>query len=408
MRYLYGDSAPFPLQYNFLQTLETFVAAAARAVRLDAEARALQDLAAEGAVTRAKSVVAVENYHQQLVRHIQESVGQATDPQVIEYARQAIDSGARFVDEAKRQCVATAEREQASARIEVDRRRAEIREAVGTFLLVGRLAILESRVTMSLTDGRNDIATVFTHPDGIVTAFTLNVAHSPAWQVPRRVVDFAAGVDLMIGVRKSLFKRTVAPETVHLDEYFLSGFDLSDDTAEIRLRRKLTDPRDAFLFKLRRADTEILAEVQRLGEAETEAGPPAVDAGDRQQLERLWQLIRAGVADVLPHKERLVSVSLDGQDLFDNGLAIPFVERLLRLLAPTVIEIARRSPNTSELSLKVENDSGKREEIYVKKEDLALQIDPLGVKERQLFASMGLLREQWVANTLVAAPAASS
>jgi hypothetical protein len=395
MRYLYGDSAPFPLQYNFLQTLESFVAAAARAARLDGEARAMQDQAAEAAVTRARSVVAVEGFHQQLVRHIQDSVGQATDPQVIEYARQAIDHGTRFVDEAKRACVAAAEREQAAARMEVDRRRIEIREAVEGFLLVGRLAILESRVTMSLVEGKNEISTVFTHPDGIVTAFTLNVASSPAWQVPRKVSDFATGVELMIGVRKSLFKRTVAAESVHLDEYLLSGFDLSDDAAEIRLRRKLADPRDSFLFKLRRADTEILAEVQRLGEAENESGPPAVDAGDRQQLERLWQLIRAGVADVLPHKSRLVSVTLDGQDLFEHGLAIPLIERLLRLLVPTVNEIARRSPNASELSLKLENDGGKREEIYVKKEDLAAQLDALGPQEKALFSPLGLLREQW-------------
>jgi hypothetical protein len=407
MRYLYGDSAPFPLQYNFLQTLESFVAAAARSAKLDAEARALLDQAADGAVTRAKALVALETYHQQIVRHVQDSVSQATEPQVIEYARQTIDNGVRFVEEAKRYCVGAAEREQALARVEVDRRRAEVRDAVGAFLLVGRLAILESRVTMNLIDGRNDISTVFTHPDGIITAFTLSTAGSPAWQAPRKVSDFAASVDLMIGIRKSLFKRTVAPEAVHLDDYVLSGFDLSDDTAEIRLRRKLADPRDSFVFKLRRADTEILAEVQRLGDVESEAGPPAVDAGDRQQLERLWQLVRAGVADVLPHKERLVSVTLDGQDLFEQGLALSFIERLLRLLAPTVTEIARRSPNASELSLKIEHDGGKREEIYVKKEDLAAQIDPLGPKERALFSALGLLREQWAAGTLVNPPTSS-
>jgi hypothetical protein len=401
MRYLYGDSAPFPLQYNFLQTLESFVAAAARAARLDAEARVMQEQAADAAVVRARSVVAVETYHHQLVRHIQESVGQTTEPQVIEYARQAIDSGARFVDEAKRFCVATAEREQAGARMEVDRRRGEIREAVQGFLLVGRLAILESRVTMSLVDGKNEISTVFTHPDGIVTSFKLNVASSPTWQLPRKVSDFATGLDLMIGIRKSLFKRTLATEAVHLDDFVLSGFDLSDDAAELRLRKKLTEPRDTFLFKLRRADAEILAEVQRLGDVETESGPPAIDAGDRQQLERLWQLIRAGAADVLPHKERLVSVTLDGQDLFENGLVLPFIERLLKLLGPTVNEIARRSPNASELSLKVENDGGKREEIYVKKEDLALQLDPLGMREKALFAPLGLLRDQWVPGGII-------
>jgi hypothetical protein len=407
MRYLYGDSAPFPQQYNFLQTLETFVAAATRASRLDAEARAIQDRTAEAAVLRAKSVVALEAYHNQVVRQIQESASLSTEPQVVEYARQVIDLAMRFVEDAKRMCVVSAEREQAGARLEVDRRRAEIRDAIQGFLLIGRLSILESRVTMNLVDGKNEISAIFTHPDAIITAFTLSSAHSQAWQVPRKVSDFAASVDLMIGVKKSLFKRTVAPEAVHIDDYILSGFDLSDEVAELRLRRKIADARDAFVFKLKRVDTEILAEVHRPAEVEAESGPPAVESGDRQQLEKLWQLIRAGVADVLPHKERLISVSLDGQDLFEHLLAIPLIERLLRLLTPTVNEIARRSPNASELSLKTEDDSGRREEIYVKKDDLAAHIEPLGEREKMLFLPLKLLREQWggnVASVVVSGP----
>ena len=52
MRYLYGDSVPFPPQYDFLAALEVFCAQAARVVRLDAEMRALRKAAEEGAVTR--------------------------------------------------------------------------------------------------------------------------------------------------------------------------------------------------------------------------------------------------------------------------------------------------------------------------------------------------------------------
>jgi hypothetical protein len=39
MRFLFGDSAPFPAQYDFLVALEAFVENAARAVKLDAEVR---------------------------------------------------------------------------------------------------------------------------------------------------------------------------------------------------------------------------------------------------------------------------------------------------------------------------------------------------------------------------------
>ena len=50
MRYLYGDSVPFPPQYDFLAALEVFCTQAARVVRLDAETRALRKAAEEGGV----------------------------------------------------------------------------------------------------------------------------------------------------------------------------------------------------------------------------------------------------------------------------------------------------------------------------------------------------------------------
>jgi hypothetical protein len=85
---------------------------------------------------------------------------------------------------------------------------------------------------------------------------------------------------------------------------------------------------------------------------------------------------------------------------------MPFIERLLRLLAPTVNEIARRSPNASELSLKTEDDNGRREEIYVKKDELAAHIEPLGEREKALFLPLKLLRDQWghLPSTLVMMP----
>jgi hypothetical protein len=206
------------------------------------------------------------------------------------------------------------------------------------------------------------------------------------------VGEFASGLDLMVGKKKSLFKRTTQPEAVHLDEYIVSGFDLSDDTAEIKLRRKVTDPVESFVFQLQRTDEELLAVVDHPGDSEEGSG--ILDPADRAHLERLWQLLRAGVADALGHKERLVSAELDGKDLFDQAGPVPLIERVVKMIAPTVLEVSRRSPNPQELSLKVENDGGRREEIYLKKEELLSKLEPLGERERQLFAPLALTRER--------------
>lgn len=393
MRYLFGDSAPFPLQYNFLATLEVFVAQAARAAALDAEVRAVQEQTAEAGVNRAKSLGALEMFHNAIVHAVRGSSSNLTDPQVLDYARQITEDAARIVEEFKRNAAAVGEREQAAARIEIDRKKGEVRKAVELFLTGARIPVLESRVSMRYNEGINELSAVLTHPEGIFASFTLSTAALPAWAAPRKVGEFASGLDLMVGRKKSMFKRTTQPEAVHLDEYVVTGFELSDDTAEIRMRRKLTDPLDTLVFQLERTDEELLAVVDHPGEPEGEA-PSVLDAADRAHLERLWQLLRAGVADALSHKERLVSVELDGKDLFDTAGPVPLIERVVRMIAPTVVEVSRRSPNAQELSLKVENDGGRREEIYLKKEELLSKLEPLAEKERQLFAPLALTREK--------------
>jgi hypothetical protein len=393
MRYLYGDSAPFPLQYNFLATLEVFVGQAARAAGLDAEVRAVQDATAEAGVARAKSINALEIFHNAIVHAIRGSSTNLTDPQVLEYARQVMEDASRIVDEVKRGSVSVSEREQAAARIEIDRKKAEVRKAVESFLTAGRIPTLESRISMKLNDAVNELSAVFTHPEGIVTSFTLGTVGLPQWASPRKVGEFASGLDLMVGRKKSIFKRTTQPEAVRLDDHIISGFDLSDDTAEIRIRRKLTDPQDSYVFQLQRTDEELLAVVDHPAEPEGEA-PGVLDPADRAHLERLWQLLRAGVADALSHKERLISAEIDGKDLFDQAGPVPLIERVVKMIAPTVIEVSKRSPNPQELSLKVENDGGRREEIYLKKEELLSKLEPLAERERQLFAPLALVRDK--------------
>jgi hypothetical protein len=100
------------------------------------------------------------------------------------------------------------------------------------------------------------------------------------------------------------------------------------------------------------------------------------------------------VNDVLPHRERLTRVELAGEDLFEQGAFIPFFQRIVKLFAPIVGEIAKRSPNPAELSLKQENDAGRREEVYVKKQDLMGKLAALDEQGRAVFAPLWLPRDE--------------
>ncbi|HWL85792.1 MAG TPA: hypothetical protein VNO21_08325 [Polyangiaceae bacterium] len=370
-----------------MATLERFMAAATKVVKLESEARSLESVAAGSAAVRVKALDELEVFHDAVIGAIQDRAKRVAQRQTAEYAMQVVEHAARLVEDARRSAMATNDREQAQVRAEIDRRRSEIRLALESFLTTGRLPILDATIK-SHWDAHYLMTCVLTNPDGIVSSYDLPANKVEKWQQPRKVSDFAQSVNLMVGVRKSLFRRTSQPELVQVDEHVVSGFDLTDSTAEIRLRRRIHE-RDALVFTMRRDGTELAAEVSHPSEEGPEALPAPVDAGDKMHLARLWQNLRTSIEPLLDKPERLLTLKLEGEDVFDNDLSIMFVERVVRFLGPMVAEISRRSPNPHELSLKVENDAGRREEIYVKKEDLMANLGGLGERELSIFAPLG-------------------
>jgi hypothetical protein len=87
----------------------------------------------------------------------------------------------------------------------------------------------------------------------------------------------------------------------------------------------------------------------------------------------------------------MTRLTLVGDDVAENDLGARVVALVVHAIAPTVSEVARRSPNAHELSLKVENDSGRREEIYLRKAQLVSALSAVTPKERVVFDPLGLI-----------------
>jgi hypothetical protein len=116
-----------------------------------------------------------------------------------------------------------------------------------------------------------------------------------------------------------------------------------------------------------------------------------LDAVSAQEVERLWQQLRSACGPLLGRKRRLTSLSLGGTDVTEHDLGANVVSLVVAAIASTVGEVARRSPNEHELSLKVENDSGRREEIYLRKAQLVSSLSSVTPKERGVFDPLGLI-----------------
>lgn len=409
MRFLFGDSAPFPLGYNFLATLEAFMTAATRIVQLDHESRQQQRQTETVANARAKGLEALEQFHGIVMRAVQDTAQKVQHAHAVDYAQKVGEFASHYVEQHRATSAQANERELFAVRAEDERRLAEQRQQLDAFLKIAKLPVLATKVSLRLSgEGREagyGGTAVFDNPDGIQTAFTLAATRIASWGAPRKVSDFVSGLDLMVGVDKSWLRGTVSPKQLNVDDWYVTHFDISDDVFELTLRKKLNE-KESLHFNVRRSDAGLGGIVEHPGSTAADSLPGTLSGSDLQLLEKLWQALKLATRELLDHKEKLLSVSLDGQPVFEGGLVLPFVVRLVTMFAPTVREIAKRSPNEFELSLKMETEGGRREEVYLKKEAIFSKLQPLSAEGRAVFAPLGL--DSWVPGTTTAPPPVSA
>src|SRR5262249_17512763 len=147
--------------------------------------------------------------------------------------------------------------------------------------------LIEARISARMPVGKEpsyEMSGVVTFAEGIIVGYTIDASAVNEWRQARKVSEFAQGVNLMVGARKSWFKKMPQPELGTLDDHFTSGFELSDDVAQIRLRKRLDQP-DSYVFDVRRIDTHLVAEVSHPDDPESAGARTPVDAGDKVHLE---------------------------------------------------------------------------------------------------------------------------
>ncbi|MBS2016999.1 MAG: hypothetical protein JST00_29195 [Deltaproteobacteria bacterium] len=405
MRFLYGDSAPFPLGYNFLATLEIFMTTATRIVQLEQETRESARTVEETAQARVKGLEALEQFHTVVMRAVQDTAQKVQHAHALDYAARVAEFASGYVDNHRRAAVGANERESVQARAESEKRMTEQRQQLEVFLKAARLPVGATKFSLRLAgegkDVRHHVSAVFDNPDGIQTVFKLDAARVPAWAMPRKVSEFAQGVDLMVGIDKSWLRGTVSAKQVNVDEWIVTQAEMSDDSFELVLRKRMTE-KEVLHFKMVRGEGGLRGIVEHPGLPGAEQVDGSLGPADVVALDRVWQALRLAMRELVEHKEQLVNVTLDGQPVFDGGLVIPFVIRLVAMFAPTVREIAKRSPNEHELSLKQETDGGRREEVYLRKEQLVSRLQPLSSTGREVFAPLGL--DGWVPGVTNAPP----
>lgn len=390
--YLYGDSEPFPESHDFLATVRSFVTCASRCLRLADEADALERSLDAAAQENLRAIEALASYFNGLVELIGERAVRSGAPHIVgPYANKLIEGVESMAATARSARGSELDASALRATDDIREKRDEIRRVLAEWLGQDTLPTTSWAVSLELAGTAPQGQAMLTHPGEITTAFALDIGRDPAWSRPRRVADLVPGMAVQVGYKKAFLRSSLHPDLAMLDEFVIGALELGPDSAEIHLRRKLDQPRDSFAISVDPSeDGGMTARVTRFEGRDEDSAPYESQGDEVKRLVELANVARRSCQSLLAYKKRLLWVQLDGHDIFDHELVPALFARVAQRLAPLATEIERRSPNRVELSLKVEGADGRREEIYLRKSDLAALVAPLPQKYQGMFMGLAI------------------
>lgn len=390
MGYLFADSEPFPLDFDFLATLRAIVTAATKTYsylgqteRLQAEIEGRNQGTQYVLASLANFASALEAARAAAQQHYVEVVP------VLAYSHELKEHLERTGIQAREVYARANEEQNQIALAQIVEHRAAMRVVIEEFILTAQLTMEPAYARTLLKDeGGYELLVGATTQGPIEIDFGVSTERLSEWKEPRRVEALAGGLILQVGMRKKFLRKDLTRELLDVSDYVVAQAGVHPGGGEIHLRRKASSTKDQVVISLRRADGGLAATIVRPDE---EAGAPFVAEGEELvRIDRLFQALEASTREALPKRDSVRGVRLDGREVFEQELGPQLFDRLIEIYAPMVKEIARRSPSPRELSLKLQRDDGRREELYLRKSELAEEIAPLSAEKRARFAALNL------------------
>lgn len=362
-RVLLGDSTPSELPANILDVLTEVVLCARDVATAYAEITELDRRRAESTRVTEAIIKELGGFARQTEVGLRATASTFTRPELRSHGEEVIAAMGRMIQGWQQQYERTREatHAQIAARTTVLRR--SMHEALERFLVPRRSEAPLQRFHRFF-DGQRYIDTATVEPISGVRV-TLSLADAET-EVPRKLRSLLGkGVRIQAGVRKSRLRRAEEPVHVPLDDLLVIDAERGPGRMRLLLAKK-PGTTELLRVEIKRGDAGLGGEVVR---AEGEAFVSPID--DRPVLETLWKAIDDERGRVLACPATLLEVALEGRRVEDAASMFAVVERLIDCHRTAVTVLARHSPNPSELTIKVVKADGKREEAWVRREELA-------------------------------------
>lgn len=378
MRYLYADSTPFPFAFDFLAGLERLILHGGRIAALESEIELVETEREMDAALTARALEGLDHWVDEAKTALQTADIASEDggplaASLSERLQKLVDQLAGETEAAEQ---ARLRRENGAAHDQAIAHRRVMREELQTLLLKTELGAQPSQTVIRLRESDYGFTVTRTFPGGVKVDYLVAEDGVPGWDARRTVSSVAGAMEVQVGMRKKFLRRDMTRELVRIGDLVVTEARLLPSSAEVRLEKKPGSKKPPLLLELSRDGEAVDVTIER----ESDDGMtmfPAVPS-DAEKLEGLWESLEETAQRAYAARASISSVRIDGHDVLAEGQALLAIDRIARAFAPVVQQLAARTPNDHELTLKVEGEDGKREERYVRRRDLHALLEEAG------------------------------
>lgn len=379
---LLGDSTPSELPPNILDILTEVVLCARDVATAFAEIEQLNRRRAESTRVTEAIVKELAAFARQTEVGVRATAGTSTRPEVRVHGEEVVGALTRMIHGWQQQYERTREATHAQIGARTKALHEAMHAALARFLVPRRVDAPLQRFHRFF-DGQRYVDTASIEPlAGVRTTVSLCDAEP---EVPRRIRSLLGrGHRMQVGTRRSRLRRAEEPVHLGLEDLLLLDVERGPGRMRLLLAKK-AGTQEHLRVEIKRGDAGLGGVVTR-----SDAEPFVSPVEDMPVLEALWKAMDGERDRVLGCPAALVEVTLDGRRVEDAAAMLTVVERLVDCHRPIVTVLARHSPNAAELTIKVVRPDGKREEAWVRRDELAQHLNglPSPVRARLAIAEL--------------------
>lgn len=287
-------------------------------------------------------------------------------PEIAQHGEEAIAAVRRMVDGWRRHYLDELERQTQHAARRTDEIQASMSTAVERFLLPRRFSARDRLVRRTFDGTSYQDRAVVEPMEGIRLELALK-DHEP--EVPRRIRSLLPkGSRLQIGTKLSRIRRAEEPAWVSLDDLVVVGAEVSPERVRLDLAKR------PGIDELVQLELVAAADGMRGAGRRADGVRASLPITDRPVMEALFAALQAEAERAFVGPATVAKIELEGEEIDGAGGLLELAQRLVDLYRPMIADLANHSPNPQELSIKIETSDGRREEHWVRREDLARHV----------------------------------